>query len=63
VSTNKEMTMKVMKLGKEGKKNEKAIEAEIQVGINLVMVILIQVNYRITIQKKRFESFEIYKYL
>jgi NIMA (never in mitosis gene a)-related kinase len=35
LSTKEEMAMKVMKLGKEGKKNAKAIEAEIQVGINL----------------------------
>jgi hypothetical protein len=35
LSTKEELVMKVMKLGKEGKKNAKAIEAEIQVGINL----------------------------
>jgi serine/threonine protein kinase len=35
LSTKEEMVMKVMKLGKEGKKNAKTVEAEIQVGINL----------------------------
>jgi serine/threonine protein kinase len=35
LSTKEEMVMKVMKLGKESKKNVKAMEAEIQVGIKL----------------------------
>jgi serine/threonine protein kinase len=35
ISTKKEFVMKVMKFGEEGKKNSKAIEAEIKVKINL----------------------------
>jgi serine/threonine protein kinase len=35
ISTKEELVMKVIKLGKEDKKNSKGIEAEIQVGINL----------------------------